>query len=318
MPLTNILERKVRLNENSKHQSLYKWCLNEYDEKGNRVGDDYIPWVWTLYFTGSSIKLSNSFSTKGLHGSSLLEPNNDIDKKLEVKQECTIDAILHPGICSDGVDLDKTVEFQMFGTNRSIKEFRLTICQVESGKNELSSMHAIPSYEQDYDFGGGATGDYVGFYIALNKERFEEIKRLIESRLVDSLYLSVSVVSGFFARWSPDIHTSLVKIISPHHEVEGVEDLEKISTDKGTKVGEFDLRINTKNKLDLKQEFSTVDIEKQFKVLANPAGADELEPSYFQKEAEHQSASANHKLIGSLKTPLWFIFAALVILIFTK
>jgi hypothetical protein len=55
------LERKVILNTESKHKSLYEWSLNEVEDKHSRP---LIPWNWTLYFTASSLDKNNTFEIR--------------------------------------------------------------------------------------------------------------------------------------------------------------------------------------------------------------------------------------------------------------
>ena len=57
MVLDYHLERKLRFKTNSEHNSLYSWSVVELDELREQVGEDQIPWAWTLYFTATEIVL---------------------------------------------------------------------------------------------------------------------------------------------------------------------------------------------------------------------------------------------------------------------
>ena len=42
------LERGLRLHTKPEHKNLYSWAINEIDAQGQQIGDDQIPWGWTL------------------------------------------------------------------------------------------------------------------------------------------------------------------------------------------------------------------------------------------------------------------------------
>ena len=55
--MDSLLEHGLRLHIESEHKNLYKWAINEIDAQGQRIGDDQIPWQWTLHFTATSCVL---------------------------------------------------------------------------------------------------------------------------------------------------------------------------------------------------------------------------------------------------------------------
>jgi len=54
------LENKVLLSEDSEYKSLYQWSLQEFDKDDNKIGRDLIPWNYSLYFTASELRYSDS------------------------------------------------------------------------------------------------------------------------------------------------------------------------------------------------------------------------------------------------------------------
>jgi hypothetical protein len=58
------LERGLRLHTEPEHKSLYRWAIQELDAQGKQIGDDQIPWGWTLYFTATSCVLADSIEIK--------------------------------------------------------------------------------------------------------------------------------------------------------------------------------------------------------------------------------------------------------------
>ena len=66
----------LRLITDTEYNSLYKWCLQEIDGEGKKVGRDLIPWHYSLYF--DVINLRQTYS--------LERDDNDwdeIEKKLK-------------------------------------------------------------------------------------------------------------------------------------------------------------------------------------------------------------------------------------------
>ena len=42
----------LHLKNKTKHENLYAWCLQEINNEGAQVGQNFIPWNWRLNFTG--------------------------------------------------------------------------------------------------------------------------------------------------------------------------------------------------------------------------------------------------------------------------
>lgn len=231
------LDRKVAINYDTEYKSLYKWCLNEFDENNKKIGVDLIPWHWSFYFIGSSLKVVRSVSIEH-------ETQDDGAEKNTVKQQTRIVGTLHSGFCRDGANLEDDVKFSMFGTGRRIKDFQVCIYEVESDDREACRLTAIPSYEMEIDFRNEIQDDFVGFDVTLNKTRFSELVRLLEDKSVDSVWLRVSRVSGIYSEWSPGISTHFAKILSNDHEVEGIKE-DSFKPRVVENVGEFELNFTT-------------------------------------------------------------------------
>jgi hypothetical protein len=305
------LERKVGINYETKHKSLYEWCLSEYDDSGKQIGSDQIPWPWNFYFIGSSFKVVNYVSIEN-------ESDDDGRETSTVKHHTRIVGILHSGCCRDGENLTDDVNFSMFGTGRTVKDFQICIYQAKDNETESCSLTAIPSYETEIDFRDEVQDDFVGFDVTLHKEKFTEFVRLLEQRSVDSVLLRVGKVAGIFSEWSPSISTYKAKILSRMHKIDGMID-GKFKPQSVGDVGEFELNFVTLNKLYVKQSFPPFNVEKAFE---NPVIDEWVEEPSLQSASDSQeherfasSMALAVKLIGSLKTPLWCIFAVLVLLL---
>lgn len=305
------LERRVAINYETQYDSLYKWCLNEFTEDNKKIGVDLIPWEWSFYFIGSLFKVVTSVSIE-------CEIQEEEKDTKTVRKKTRIVGILHPGFCRDGKNLEDDVTFSMFGTGRRIKEFQVCISQIDSNQPEFCRLTAIPSYETEIDFRDEVEDDFVGFDVGLNKERFDELVRLLESKSVDSVWLRVSRVSGFYSEWSPAISTRFAKILSNHQKIEGVKE-GSFQPEVVGRVGEFELNFTTLNKLFLRQTLLPVDLDKEFGDSSGDEWTDEQElPLAYQNQGEDklfQYTTHLGKLVSGLKTPLWFIFGVLVLLL---
>lgn len=61
------LERKISLNESTKYESLYKWCLNEIDENNKKIDSDLIPWRFSLYFSAESLRVVREIEIESVY-----------------------------------------------------------------------------------------------------------------------------------------------------------------------------------------------------------------------------------------------------------
>jgi hypothetical protein len=53
--MDNHFDNTIEFSEEIEHKSLYKWCLQEKDAEGKKLGRDWIPWSWDLYFKATDI-----------------------------------------------------------------------------------------------------------------------------------------------------------------------------------------------------------------------------------------------------------------------
>jgi hypothetical protein len=141
------LEHGLRLHTDPEYKQLYGWAINEIDAQGRKIGDDQIPWVWTLNFTATSCVLGDSID---------IEPQFQTEETTpappKITQRQVIRLQLRPGRPWD--DEDET-SFSMFGTNRTIKSFQLEIHSI-ADSTEQESCRAWGSFSKlDYRVYGG-------------------------------------------------------------------------------------------------------------------------------------------------------------------
>lgn len=299
------LDREIFVNYEPKYKGLYSWCLNEFDENNKEIDKDLIPFSMSLYFIGSSLTVVRSLTLEDGH----------------TQTKTTIVGTMHSGICMDGENLTDDVNYSMFGTGRKIDKFNITLSQVNEGNAECCTLVGIPSWADDDDeIDWMGQPDYVCFNVRLSNDRFAELIRLFDSRLVDSVSLRASTVRGFYSDWSPSIKTEFVKILTSEHKVEGL-DVKKFQPKVVGEVGSFELNFISLSKLNLKQGFSPLsNINKEFDNPSEEARLDQEGQALVIQKSQSDDKFFNSialavRLTSGLKIPLWCIFSVLVLLL---
>lgn len=308
------LENKILLSEESEYKGLYSWSLQEVDKEDRKVGSKLIPWKWNLYFTASELRHNYSIDIYKSEESSAdedSEPTQDSEN---------ISGILHSGICSDGKSLEDDVLYSMFGTNRRINHFHLSIrkAKEDSVKAECRIL-GIVSYTAEIDFSEKTTDDNVYINLVLMPQQFNKIAELIKAKRVDILQIYLSDVSGFYSDWSPSISTSHIKILtdSKDHKVI-VKDDSKIDPPRLGDVGECSMTVIQRHALNPKQDLRGGNIDKLFE---EPEDYDEDEVNEEGEAQESQlkdksslmlsQLARNEMVLKKLITPIWLIFTIL-------
>ena len=107
------LDYKIRLKQESEYKSLYPWALQELSDNGESVGNDQIPWIWSLYFTASDVSYISSLRIE--------EPDEAAadERTGGANESNVIAATLHPGRCVDGGQLDDEAIY-LYGDRKSV------------------------------------------------------------------------------------------------------------------------------------------------------------------------------------------------------
>ncbi|MEI9403545.1 hypothetical protein [Mesorhizobium argentiipisi] len=234
------LHGKIFLNPKSEYNSLYKWSLQEVDDNG-AVGDHYIPWGFSLYFTAIELNIGERIGA---------QDDGDPDGAMTMNVERRITATLVPGDVRDTSDRHKTV-YSMFRTSRIISNFQLSIeplNKVDQRRN--GKVWGTVSYSIEIDFEDLVTPDTVVFYLYVDMDTFERLERKISALQIDEAVVRVGRVDGFYAEWSPEISTSFVKVLTQgtEHEVEIPEGCDVNPPRLGT-LGEIELYLRRANNL---------------------------------------------------------------------
>ena len=152
----------------------------------------------------------------------LIEISNDNNKKNETTQDVVITASLSP-------ELEKPVVYEMFGTDRKLKNFVIRIHHNKSQNvKELFELGIISKYNKEDEWCELSAmletedcdefnrsikyPDDITVYVFINEERFNKILSLIESKQVEQIILILGCVGGFYSEWYPSYAAYLDKI----------------------------------------------------------------------------------------------------------
>jgi hypothetical protein len=301
-----LFERKVKINKEPKNKNLYSWCLNEFDDNSNLIGQDLVPFSWGFWFTGTSLQVSTK-----------LDVERDFSSNKSIASTSrTISGKFYSGVCFDGENLVDEVVFSMFGTGRTLKEFYVSISEAKSDDEEVCWFTAIPSYESEgAEFQTEIENDYAGFQIYIHSEKFNELVKLVESRSLSSVNFRIKGVDGIYAQWTPTIKTYAAKILTSRNVIEGIGETE-FECPIASKIEEFSINFNSQTSLNLKQNLPHVEFSKEFEYQISDNFEDEkLNNSQPNNQQNTISLQQLIKVVKSLKVALWFVFAALFFLL---
>ena len=195
---------RVKTADEIQHKGLYGGAVIEVDDAGRQVGQDMIPWGWTLNFTAFDLAVSDRLSLDDVTGLG--------DKKAtrDTSHRHGIHAKLKPGHPFNRFRRD-TPTYRLFGTQRVLTEITLDITPVADPADEGLTAWASASYPMEVDFRDEMTEDCLCFYMHVSQAVYDRYCWNIAQGLVNEVILSVGFVDGFYAEWSPGITTHEVK-----------------------------------------------------------------------------------------------------------
>ena len=243
------LDRSLRLATDTKHKSLYAWAINEVDQSGEVVGSDQIPWRWSLYFTATELVFAQELEIREPYRPS---EGRGISRPLpgeppEINHRAYINLKLRPGDSRKTPIQSRQTSYRMFGTDRIISDFTLTISPLDS-ENDTENCFAGGFVREtiDVDFRDEILNDSVYFYLKVKPSTFEQYAARISAGTAEQIVLLVGGVAGFYSEWSPSISTSEVKVLvrGEEHQLDVPADLDFEPPRLGS-VGEARLYINT-------------------------------------------------------------------------
>lgn len=303
------LERKIQLSTESEYKSLYSWAIQELDEQSQQIGQNLVPWEWTLYFVASELRYNYSICLQ----------NSTRDTESNIIESESITAILHPGFCRDG-NIEDQVLYSMLGTNREIKNFHLKIYRnKEPGENEKCFMSACISSSYEIDFRQITDHDTLEVILHLSAPRFNKMVEIINTGLEQIMQLQLGQVDGFYSEWSPSIFTSYIKILTSIKEQEVINKNNcEIKPSRLGNVGEFNATFIHRCKLNSKQDLAPIHIDKLFdESLNHEEMTNQTEECNAIEKRKYsliiEQLINNKATLDKLLIPIWLIFALLCI-----
>lgn len=301
------LDRKIKLSEKSEYKNLYSWSLQEFNEKGEKLGSDQVPWEWGLYFSASELRYSRSIAFEG-------------DGALQVEESESIAAVLRSGTWGEERWLDDETSYSMFGTNRTIKEFNIVVTKADNGDEEKCRVWGCVSYTTEVDFREETVDDTVQIYLSIYPERFDAIKEQVQSRRVDCLQIRLRRVSGFYSEWSPSTRARNIKVLTASSDQEVLtKDGSKIEPPRLGDVGEFNITLTRGYNLPPKQERKSDDnataIGRDDYQDADNDGEEHWKSPTNRDEALLMEILRSQAALNSLRIPIWLIFIILCIVL---
>lgn len=275
------LDRKIIFEDDSEYSSLYKWSLSERTSDKNQDVTGLIPWEWTLHFKASTALLN--------YGCEIDRFTNDDSTGPAFPRN----QVIHVGLKPHSPKRRSAPTFSMFGTGRTIKDFRLLVRSIETEDESVRSWGGV-SYTAESDFLDETHDDVIVFYLYVKPEMFERLALGLRDSSLSEITFSVGRVSGFYAKWSPSISTDFVKVLASSAEQKVEGGVPNITLPRLGHVGEFNLTFSTKREFGQKEEGS------EFKVQP------------IQDGNEHHSKIENLKISKHL---FFLLYAILLILI---
>lgn len=286
------LDRKIVFSEESSHNSLYTWFLQEITEDGKPCGREQIPWQWTQRFRVTSIELVRKLETEKW-------PTKDDGVAGPPKDKNYIMCQLLPGTNSY-LAHDET-EFSMLGTDRVIEDFTLQISIVDDGKEEEVRVWGSVSYTSEIDFRDNMSPDSLTFIMSVSAARYAEYIRQIEHQIIDTAEFTIDTVDGFYAEWSPAISTSRIKVLTGYDKDQriNVPKESAVKPPRLGKVGEYEFR--TVRRSDLKSNRPIIEVEN--------------EPDHPPQQLRVSKLGPTDKLLSSIRIAAWLIVAFLILIL---
>jgi len=308
----NNLQRKIYFNNNPEYYFSPGWCLNELDENNKQIDRDYYLFPSSVgFFVSSHLQIKTNYN----------------NKKNKTTQDVVITASLSP-------QLERPVVYEMFGTDRRLKNFTICIHHNQSQSiKELFELGIISKYNKedewcelsamletefcDDEFNRSTKfPDDITVYVFINEERFNKILSLIESKQVEQIMLRLYSVDGFYSEWLPSpTYLDRIKILTKEHILEA-NDNNKVDILRVGSVGGFDImfesKIDLQKNIGVRQDFCELSDDKLEKIFKKLSSCD-----LKNNEKEMILTFANY-IVSGLKLTIWLIFTVVLFILILK
>ena len=158
------------------------WCIQEFDDDGNQLGEDFTPApeTFTERFNGYSSSITYSSDLK-----TLIHSDDEVNESIYV--------VLKP----------ISRHLYVFGTNRGIEEYELNIHRksddIRKSHQELQGSF-ISIFELDNKF-------LCSIDTIIDDDKFDELKELVINKKIDGLSVSANITQGVY--WNKGYQTKI-------------------------------------------------------------------------------------------------------------
>jgi hypothetical protein len=235
----------VTLDPKSNRKNRDKWSLQEFGADGKKIGGDWKHWDGDLYFTAREFVLDNTIKIDHAPGRYVTVQRRGPDGTIEVdpgywpegetvraREQRSIMATLRPGGPLEGPRGGPT--YSMFGTKRTISDFRLHIVKLEDDE------------VQERCTSWGPNGS-ISFILHVRPEIFAHYAEMLAASTFDEAEFQVGNVEGIYsASWDAEDKIKVLSTVE-EHKVE-IPDGCKIAPAQLRRVGEASLILRKRNK----------------------------------------------------------------------
>lgn len=234
------LDRKLALVTDT-GTGLYNWAVSELGPGGRDSVRDKVPFGWGCYFHARSVEVLDSLDLRP-RPSRMDEPLSD---ELVAKGSHSIRASLVPGMGSARRDPHPVPSYSMFGADRPIQKIELEISPASAELPLGCTCWGMVSYSDRDD---GDLEDLVIFSLAVSPAEYSRYEAKLTRGWANAITFGVSMVSGFYSDWSPEVHTRQIKVLTASANDQPVSGSEgaTITPNRLGRVGTSTLSVNSR------------------------------------------------------------------------
>jgi hypothetical protein len=331
------LNRTIKLNDDSEFSPLYSWSLEEFDSEDNKVEEGFIPMqIGSVYLSVERLVYYNSIegSKYGQESSGFQESEHIQGELKTLKQHSQLRQ-------------PTSNTFSMFGTDREIKDFAISIYKTDNGdtgkgmsfsgkkidsKKENAYFSASIGWQddEDLDLPAHSAEDSLFINVFLKEEKFNKILKYINDG-VNAKFMRIGHTDGFYNKWTPSIHLEDIKILSDDKSFEKDEPyLQQVEIPKECDITpprlgrlyDFNIHFSIESNISVDDNNENED-EDDYKDDYETDNPVELESStdvisYQLSQISDLGLKLSKSSLVALRLPLWIIAITLLLILVFK
>ena len=195
-------EAIVKFKIEHKHQGLYDWCIQESfsDEKKDESPNDYIPFLYTVDFLAKNLQYNFNISNNSIFTDNKVVSNEFISAKLATHGN------------------DESLTISLFGSKNPIGGIDLRIKKIDTSDKKKKERCVVSAYGEQEIENSRTLREYtlpsnMTVTLSLTEKNFNQLADAISSKSINSMFLYLSKVDGFYSGWTPTIHANKIKLL---------------------------------------------------------------------------------------------------------